>query len=326
MDSSKQFSSTEMMSTPPMYLEHWNPNITLPDEMEGFRLENIIGSGSIGQVYSAIQTKQYAVKVIQWSTNSVQEIARHEYETGLLFNSCGETLHSLNYYEQEHRSFIIMEYGIPCLSYYSGRECSMRDILNTVLRVSKALEAIHSQGYTHFDVKPENIMMVKGEAKLADFSHCSQFLRDQIYNRPIGTGTYMAPEIFAGGKHTGKEDMYSLGISMYALLMAGRMPFDLSKRENQRRACEDTIESLFIHPELLKIIQRASAFDANDRYTDIKELSSDIHTFMNAYEKNMDEEMPLYRMCPSLQQTVFPSVPISWDDFAKEPHFITTDL
>ena len=151
MDSSRQLPDSEMISTSSAYLGQSGMYITLPEEMEGFSLGTILGSGSIGKVYKATQTKEYAVKVIQWNTNSAREVAKHEYETGQLFKSCDETLHSLSYYEQEHQSFIVMEYGVPCLSYYSGRECSMREILNTILRVSKALETIHFQGYTHFD-------------------------------------------------------------------------------------------------------------------------------------------------------------------------------
>ena len=311
MDSLGQFPDNEMNNQ--QYPEQTGMFITLPNEMEGFTLCSFLGGGSTGKVFKALQTKEYAVKVIYWRTNNTHEIAKHEYAVGKLFNSCDETLHSLNYYEQDHQSYIIMEYGVPCLSYYANRECSLRDILKTVLRMSKALEQIHAKGYSHFDVKPENIMMVRGEAKLADFSHCSQFLHEQKYNRPMGTGVYMAPEIMVGGEFTGKEDMYSLGISMYALLMAGRLPFDFSKRESQRRERYDTIDSLFIHPELLEIIQHAAAFDACDRYDEFEEFSSAILRFINTHNDRIDEEMPLYRINPTLQHTVSTLPSFTWN-------------
>ena len=317
MDSLRDFPDNEMVQQ--SYPGQFGWYITLPREMEDFMLGNYLGGGSTGRVFKATQTKEYAVKVIHWGTKSTREIAKHEYETAQMFNSCDETLHSLNYYEQENQSFIVMEYGVPCLLYYSGRECSMRDVLNTILRISRALEIIHSKGYTHFDVKPENIMMVRDEAKLGDFSLCSQFLPDQIYNRPVGTGVYMAPEIMVGGKFTGKEDMYSLGISMYVLLMAGRLPFNFDGRELQKRERCEKIESLFIHPELLSIIQRATAFDACDRYESFNELSNDILKFIDLHSGKVDEEMPLFRIHPSLQQTVFPSSShISWNDFGGD--------
>lgn len=318
MDRSRQLSDNGILTTPSLDYKQSGMYITLPNDMEGFSLSNILGSGSTGKVYKAVQIKDYAVKVIQWDTDSNREIAKNEYETGQLFNNCDETLHSLNYYEQDHESFIVMEYGVPCLPYFSGRECSMRDILNTVLRIAKALETIHSKGYTHFDVKPENIMMVKGEAKLSDFSHCSQFICDQIYNRPMGTGIYMAPEITAGGKYTGKEDMYSLGITMYVLLMAGRLPFDFSERESQRREKSDMIDSLFIHPELLEIIRQAAAFDACDRYGSFEEFSCGIREFINSHSQKVDDEMPLYRLNPSLQNTVLLSSHFTWGDLCRD--------
>ena len=199
-----------------------------------------------------------------------------------------------------------MEYGIPCLPYYSGRKTSIRDILNVILNVCSALNKIHAQGYTHFDVKPENILIVKGKAKLGDFSHCSSYTAGQTYDRTIGTGAYIAPEIMPGGKHTEREDIYSLGITMYSLLMAGRTPFDFSKRETQRREREDRIESLFIHPELMDMIKKAAAFDAKDRYASCHDLSNDIHSFMEAHEGEMDEEVPTYRMIRFFEQTIPP--------------------
>ena len=309
--SSQPISDKEVFSSEPFFPGQWNPFPVLPEEMEGFRLENIVGSGSVGKVYRATQTKEYAVKVFQCGTDSIREMARHEYETGKMFNECEEILQSLNYCESEHQSFLIMEYGVPCLEYFSGRACSMRDLLNTVLRISKTLEAIHAKGYSHFDVKPENIVMVKGEAKLSDFSHCSQFQCDQIYNRPMGTGVYMAPEITAGGKYTGREDMYSLGITMYTLLMAGRLPFDFAERKSKRRERTDTVDSLFIHPELLSIIQRAAAFDAADRFEGFQEFSGAIQTFIDSHSEKVDEKMPQYRVCPDFQQTV---PPVTWDN------------
>lgn len=97
--------------------------------------------------------------------------------------------------------------------------------------------------------------------------------------------------------------------------MAGRLPFDFSKRESQKRERSDTIDSLFIHPELLEIIRRAAAFDASDRYEGFNEFSSAINEFINTHSEKVDEEMPLYRINPSLQQTVFPpSSHITWDD------------
>ena len=326
MDQSKAIPDDNDMFSPvqPPYTEHWCSPVTLPAEMEGFSLQCLLGSGSTGRVYKAVQTKDYAVKVVPWRTGNDRELAVHEYELGQMFSFCDEILHSVGYYEQGQQSYIVMEYGIPCLSYFVGRKNSTREILNTILRVSLALEAIHAHGYTHFDVKPENIVMVKGKAKLADFSHCSMSSQNQTYMRPMGTGVYIAPEIKADGKHTGREDIYSLGITMYTLLMGGRPPFDFSEKETPRREKDDIINSLYIHPELLAIIRKAAAYDANDRYTGMHNFSSDIQAFMESYSAVLDDEMPLYNIYPPLQETIPPYIPSSvspiiWDTHEDNP-------
>lgn len=296
-----QFSATSSSVS-----DHWRKPIALPEEMENFALCDFIGQGSSGQVYRAVQTKEFAIKIIPWRQEDTRQIAKREYEISQLFSSCNEVVHSFGCYERDHQSYILMEYGIPCLPYYSGRKTSIQDILNVILSVCSALEEIHAHGYTHFDVKPENILIVRGNAKLGDFSHCSSYSAGQTYDRTIGTGAYTAPEIMPGGKHTEREDIYSLGITMYSLLTAGRTPFDFSKRETQRREREDRIESLFIHPELMDMIKKAAAYDADDRYASFHELSEDIHSFMEAHEGEMGEEVPTYRMIRFFEQTIPP--------------------
>ena len=303
----------------------WNVPVALPEEMEGFKLCWPLGRGSAGTVYQAEQIRQFAVKVIPWQSGDGRERARHEFELGKLFQLCPEILQSTDYYEKDQNSFIVMEYGTPCLRWFANGNSTMHDVLDTVLNISRALEEIHAQGYTHSDVKPDNIIMVKGKAKLADFSHCSKLIPGQTYDRSMGSGVYIAPEVRPGGTYTGREDLYSLGITMYVLLMAGRKPFDFSDRDTHRRESGDRIESLFIHPELLAIIQRAAAYDADDRYPDIQTFSGEIRAFMDRHEGALDEEMPLYRMIPSLQQTEPPylfgggSGPIlDWDKTLEE--------
>jgi len=286
------------------WIDPWERPNSLPEEMEDFSLCEQLGQGSTGTVYKALQTKQFAVKVIPWRAEGFREIARHEFTLGQLFNSCDETLHSLGCYERDRQSYIVMEYGVPCLQYFTGRNNSLRDVLNVLLRISRALEAIHAKGYSHFDVKPNNILMVKGQAKLADFSHCASYQPGQMYGRPKGTGVYMAPEIIPGGKHTGKEDMYSLGITMYVLLTGGRMPFEAERRDDPRRNREEQIESLFIHPELLSIIQKAAAYNEKDRYQSFSEFSNALLAFMDAHAKSIDQEMPLYRTLATLQNSL----------------------
>lgn len=300
--------SDEFQSVLPESQPMWkNPGFvvkpTLPPEMEGFELLNQLGSGSSGTVYRSVQTKEYAIKVVPWDPYALREAAKREYDVTRLFDNCETIIHSIAYYEFHSNSFILQELGESIMYYCMKKACSLGDLLRALLDISDALAFIHSKGYSHFDVKPANIYMIKGRAKLGDFSHSLPYTPDQEFKGPLGTEPFMAPEIKFRRKHSGLEDMYSLGINMYALLLGGAVPYwnleDVPDKENFR------FRSLFMPPELLPIIQKASAYDPHDRYQTFEEFSQDIRAYLTANQDFLDEKVPSYNS-PILRNATIP--------------------
>ncbi len=263
----------------------------LPPEMEGFELCESIGTGSTGTVYRSVQTREYAVKAVPLH---LREIAKREYDVAVLFNDCETVIHVLAYYEHDSYSLILQELGEPVIDHFFRHPCSLRTLLMALLDVSDALRCIHSKGYTHFDVKPGNILIVKDRARLGDFSHCLKYVPGQEYDRSMGTSAFMAPEIKSGALHSGLEDMYSLGITMYALLMAGMLPFEGKNAGNGQEKEMPRISTLFIHPDLLSIIRKAAAPDPKERYQAFEGFSEEIRSFMEAHQDDLDEKVPGY--------------------------------
>lgn len=280
----------------------------LPPEMEGFRLLGSIGSGATGTVFRSVQTKEFAVKVVPWRPNNLREIAKREYDVASLFADCEKTVHVIAYYEHDSKSFILQEIGEPVIDYFFRNKCTLRMLLQALLDISDALSFIHSKGYTHFDVKPGNILVVKETARLGDFSHCLRYVQGQEYERSMGTNVYMAPEIMSGAEHSGHEDMYSLGITMYVLLMAGALPLFEGRKDIDGCSKKRKIRSLFIHPDLLSVIQKATAYDPADRYQTFEDFSKDIVTFMNANNDSLDEKVPTYISNDLQRPTSEPSI------------------
>jgi serine/threonine protein kinase len=87
-----------------------------------------------------------------------------------------------------------------------------------------ALERLHRAGYTHTDVKPDNILYQprSGEARLADLADAELKLRQgTVY----GTRQYTAPEMILGAPLTSAIDVWSLGCTIYEIL-TDRLLFD----------------------------------------------------------------------------------------------------
>jgi serine/threonine protein kinase len=89
------------------------------------------------------------------------------------------------------------------------------------------LAAVHSEGIIHRDVKPANLLIVPGGGlKIVDFGLAKDLEADGI-TRPgqlVGTPTYMAPEQWGDHEVDGRCDVWSLGATLYHMLV-GEPPF-----------------------------------------------------------------------------------------------------
>lgn len=98
--------------------------------------------------------------------------------------------------------------------------------------VCQALSNVHSKGWIHRDVKPDNVLMNKvGEIRLVDFSLASKEVKGLAkmvgggkLKTIQGTRTYIAPETIRKQAPTFQTDLYSLGIMFFEVL-TGRTPF-----------------------------------------------------------------------------------------------------
>jgi len=103
------------------------------------------------------------------------------------------------------------------------RRLGVHDALRISIYIGAALSHVHDRGLLHLDVKPSNIVVVKGRPMLCDFG----IARWQAAPRPSGvrgTEGYVAPEECRLEEITPAADIFGLGVTLYELL-TGNMPF-----------------------------------------------------------------------------------------------------
>ncbi|XP_055075507.2 death-associated protein kinase 2 isoform X1 [Misgurnus anguillicaudatus] len=96
-------------------------------------------------------------------------------------------------------------------------------------QILEGVNYMHQKNIAHFDLKPENIMLLDKHAtipdiKIIDFGMAHRFIQDEEYKSLGGTPQYIAPEIINFEPLTTAADMWSIGVITY-ILLSGLSPF-----------------------------------------------------------------------------------------------------
>ena len=110
------------------------------------------------------------------------------------------------------------------------RQLGIHDALRISIHIGAALAHIHDRGLLHLDVKPLNIIIVKGRPVLCDFGIARWQRAARRPRQVIGTEGYMAPEECLLEKVTPAADVFGLGVTLYELL-TGKLPFPDKNRK-----------------------------------------------------------------------------------------------
>jgi calcium-dependent protein kinase len=188
---------------------------------------DVLGNGMCGEVITAFSkadpTQQVAVKKL----DRKQARTMSEAQT-LLCLDHPHVVRLLDAYETKQHLYLVMErleggeLFDRIIEKIRFSEEEARDALQQMLQ---AVNYLHSHGIVHRDVKLENFIYCKNGSrhlKLIDFGMSAFSKPGQIFQSPLGTRCYAAPEIFEKS-YTSQCDMWSLGVIAY-ILLSGMMP------------------------------------------------------------------------------------------------------
>ena len=181
--------------------------------------------------------------------------------------------------------YIVMELieGITLKDYISKKgKLSIKEATSIAIQVSMGLEAAHSHGIVHRDVKPQNIIIsTDGKVKVTDFGIARAASSNTISSNVMGSVHYSSPEQVRGGYSDEKSDIYSLGITLYEMV-TGVVPFDgdTTVAIAIKHLQEEMIPPSTYTPELPfsleRIIEKCTQKSVDRRYRNMSEVIADL--------------------------------------------------
>ncbi len=211
--------------------------LPLVGQVGSWRLTRLVSAGQLCRVYqaapaeSSARTADYAVKLLTPEhEQDSQAVAcfRREAEIGSRV-AHPHLVPVLMQHATEPPYYLVMPWlaGTTLEAMLRGGPLSIASALWIARQVASALDALHSVGWLHGDIKPANMMVSPlGHTTLLDLGFAVPIEQAGWDERSMqGTFSYLAPERFDAHRPTDiRSDLYSLGVTLFEML-TGRVPF-----------------------------------------------------------------------------------------------------
>lgn len=256
----------------------------MPCFLSKWRPVELLGHGTYGGVYlierggkrCAVKIMRFGRKLIEHYKNEIEALTRIKNEKN-----------AVDIYEYET---VTVKQGS-----YSGKYLVIRmeylnklpekmtedEVIELALQICSVLEVCHNGEpiIYHRDIKPSNILVTdSGTYKLTDFGEAKIAEQTRNMSGFRGTPLYMSTEMHDFKGYDGRSDLYSLGVTMYALL-SGSAPF--MREENgdmtaaiRRRFSGEILPNIHgVSRRMMQIIRRLCMVDPADRYRTAADLA-----------------------------------------------------
>lgn len=274
-----------------------------------YRVDRMVATGGMGTVYEGFDSRLERVVAVKVMNDDLV------YEPGFAERFITEARaaarlsdpHVVAVYDRGRTAdavYLVMEY-VPGRTLrqeltWGGRLPVARslDILHGVL---KGLQAAHSAGFVHGDIKPDNVLLGdRGDIKVTDFGLARAIEDgDQRASMLLGTAAYLAPEQATERVPDPRSDLYSTGILLFEML-TGHVPFRADSADDVlalHRSEQVPEPSSFVDVEsgIDALCAKATAQNPTDRYQSASEMLLDVA----ALRRNADPSQGKPRQLPT---------------------------
>jgi serine/threonine protein kinase/Tol biopolymer transport system component len=257
-----------------------------------------LGAGGMGEVYKACDTRLDRIVAVKICKGRFTE--RFEREARAISSLNHPNICALyDIGREDSVEFLVMEYleGESLETRLRRGALPIEEALRIAIQIAGALDAAHRKGVIHRDLKPGNVMLTRGGAKLLDFGLAKMagpvvsFATDiaaptaaqplTARGTILGTFQYMSPEQLEGKEADARSDIFSFGAMLYEMI-TGRKGFEGSSHASLITAVMSVnpppVSAIqpMASPALDRVVQRCLAKSPDDRWQSAGDLLSEL--------------------------------------------------
>lgn len=153
-----------------------------------------------------------------------------------------------------------------------------REAVTWGVQLCQVLGFLHRRGFLCLELTPESLLLDKeGRIHLTQFNSLSA--KGTVHEDGVGTDGFAAPEVYKSGELNEQADIFTIGAVLYSLLVGKRLPVEgwVVQPEAPLFYPEKVLS-----PALERVLRKALAYEAQDRYENVEALKSALLTLNQA--------------------------------------------